>query len=98
MDDDNRLLMLHIKITGSLLFSLLNSVIVVTALAIAYTGLSPWWGAVIIWIVPLPLVLITSGYIIADSLQSSARKQALVALAVFVPTVAVEWYFRFRGI
>jgi hypothetical protein len=38
------------------------------------------------------------GYIVADAVKSSTRKQALVAAGVFVPTAAVEWYFRFQGI
>jgi hypothetical protein len=86
------------RVAGSLVLSLLNLSIVAVALAVGYSGLSPWWAAVVLWTVPLPLVLLTMGYIIADAVKSTTRKQALVALAVFIPTAAVEWYFRFRGI
>jgi len=90
--------MLKLRVAGSLVLSLLNALIVAVALAFGYSGLSPWWAAVVLWIAPLPLVLLTMGYIVADAVKSSTRKQALVAVAVLVPTTAVEWYFRFRGI
>jgi hypothetical protein len=90
--------MLKLRVAGSLVLSLLNALIVAVALAFGYSGLSAWWAAVVLWIAPLPLVLLTMGYIVADAVKSSTRKQALVAVAVLVPTVAVEWYFRFRGI
>jgi hypothetical protein len=47
---------------------------------------------------PLPLVLFTAGYAVADARKSDTRKQALVAAIILLPTAAVEWYFRFRGI
>lgn len=90
--------MLKLKVAGSLVLSLFNTLIVAVALALGYSGLSPWWAAVTLWIIPLPLVLVTTGYIVVDTVKSSTRKQALVAVAVLVPTAAVEWYFRFRGI
>jgi hypothetical protein len=90
--------MLELKVPGSLVFSVLNSLTVAAALAVGYSGLSPWWAAVILWVAPLPLVLFTTGYVVADAVKSSTRKQALVAAAILVPTAAVEWYFRFRGI
>ena len=86
------------RVAGSLVLSVLNALIVAAALAVGYSSLSPWWAAVVLWIVPLPLVLLTTGYVIADTLKSSSRKQALVAAAILVPTAATEWYFRFRGI
>jgi hypothetical protein len=91
-------MMPHLRVAGSLVLSLLNCLVVGVALAVGYSGLSPWWAAVAIWIVPLPLVLMTTGYIVTDAVKSSTRKQSLVALAILVPTVAVEWYFRFTGI
>lgn len=89
--------MLH-RVAGSLVLSLLNFLIVGIALVVAYSGLSPWWAAVVLWTAPMPLVLLTTGYIVADAIKSSTRRQALVATAVLVPTAAVEWYFRFTGI
>jgi len=86
------------KLAGSLVFASLNALIVASALAVGYSGLSPWWAAVSLWIIPLPLVLFTAGYAVADALKSGTRKQALVATIILLPTVAVEWYFRFRGI
>jgi hypothetical protein len=92
------LLMLVLRVAGSLVLSLLNSLIVAAALVVGYSGLSPWWAAATLWVVPLPLFLFTTGYVVADAVKSSTRKQALVAAAILVPTAAVEWYFRFRGI
>jgi hypothetical protein len=89
---------MELRVAGSLVFSLLNSLIVAAALAVGYSGLSPWWAAVTLWVAPMPLVLVTAGYVVADAVKSSTRRQALVAAAILVPTVAVEWYFRFRGI
>ncbi len=83
---------------GSLVLSLLNSLIVAAALAVGYSGLSPWWAAVTLWLAPLPLVLFTAAYVVADAVKPSTRKQAFVAAAILVPTAALEWYFRFRGI
>jgi hypothetical protein len=90
--------MLEFRVAGSLVFSMLNLLLVAAALAVGYSGLSPWWAAVILWVAPLPLVLLTTGYVVADAVKSNTRKQALVAAAILVPTAAVEWYFRFRGI
>ena len=89
--------MLGLRVAGSLVLSLLNLLIVAAALAVGYSGLSPWWAAVILWVVPLPFVIFTTGYVVADAAKSSTRKQAFVAAAILVPTAAVEWYFRFRG-
>ena len=90
--------MLKPRLAGSLVLSSLNALVVVGALAIGYSGLSPWWAAVSLWIIPVPLVLFTTAYVVADAVKSGTRKQALIAAAILVPTVAVEWYFRFRGI
>ena len=90
--------MLELRVAGSIVLALLNSLIVAAALAVGYSGLSAWWAAVILWTVPLPLVVFTAGYVVADAVRSRTRKQALLAAAILVPTVAVEWYFRFRGI
>ena len=90
--------MLKLRVAGSLVLSLLNALIVAVAFAFGYSGLSPWWAAVVLWIVPLPLVLLTTGYVVADAVKSSTRRQVFVAAAILVPTAAVEWYFRFRGI
>jgi len=86
------------KVAGSLFLASLNALIVASALAVGYSGLSPWWAAVSLWIIPLPLVLFTAGYAVADALKSGTRKQALVAAIILLPTAAVEWYFKFRGI
>jgi hypothetical protein len=90
--------MMEFRVAGSLFLSLLNSLMVAAALLVGYSGLSAWWAAVILWVAPMPLVLLTSGYIVADAVRSSTRKQALVAVAILVPTAAAEWYLRFRGI
>jgi hypothetical protein len=87
-----------VRVAGSLVLSLLNSLVVATAIAIGYSGLSPWWAATTLWVVPLPLVVCTTAYMFADALKAATRKQALVALVILIPTVAVEWHFRFRGI
>ena len=87
-----------LRVAGSLVLSLLNCLIVGVAFAVGYSGLSPWWAAVALWTAPLPLVLLTMGYVVADAVKSSTRRQAFVALAILVPTAVVEWYFRFRGI
>ena len=89
---------MNLRLTGSLVLSLLNMLVVVSALAVGYSGVSPWWAAVTLWLVPLPLVIFTTAYVVADVLRSSTRKQALIAAAILTPTAAVEWYFRFRGI
>jgi hypothetical protein len=92
------LLMPKPRLAGSLVLSSLNALVVVAALAAGYSGLSPWWAAVSLWIIPFPLVLFSTAYVVADAIKSGTRKQALIAVGILVPTVAVEWYFRFRGI
>lgn len=89
---------MNFRLAGSLILSLLNMFVVVSALAVGYSGVSPWWAAATLWLVPLPLVLFTTAYVVADVFRSSTRKQALIAAAILAPTAAVEWYFRFRGI
>jgi len=89
---------LKVRVAGSLVLSLLNSIVVATALSVGYSGSSPWWAATALWVVPLPLVVCTTAYLFVDALKSATRKQALVALVILLPTVAVEWHFRFRGI
>jgi len=86
------------KLAGSLVLSSLNALVVVAALAIGYSGLSSWWAAVSLWIIPILLVPFATAYVVADAVKSGTRKQAIIAAAILVPTVAVEWYFRFRGI
>lgn len=90
--------MLKPTLAGSLVLSSLNALVVVAALAIGYSGLSPWWAAVVLWTIPVPLVLFATAYLIADAVKSGTRRQALLAAVILVPTAAVEWYFRFRGI
>lgn len=90
--------MLKPALAGSLVLSSLNAFVVVAALAIGYSGLSPWWAAVALWTIPVPLVLFATAYVVADAVKSGTRKQALIAAAILVPTIAVEWHFRFRGI
>jgi hypothetical protein len=92
------LLMPKPRLAGSLVLSSLNALVVVAALVAGRSGLSPWWTAVSLWIIPLPLVLFSTAYVVADAIRSGTRKQALIAAGILVPTVAVEWYFRFRGI
>ena len=86
------------KLAGSLVLASLNVLIVASALAVGYSGLLPWWSAVSLWIIPLPLVLFTAAYIVADAVKAGTRKQALIAAAILIPTAALEWFFRFRGI
>jgi uncharacterized membrane protein YagU involved in acid resistance len=88
----------NIRVAGSLVLSLLNTLMFSVALAVGYSGVSRWWAAVALWILPLPLLLITTGYIVVDAIKTRTRKQALIAIGVLFPTAAVEWYFRFRGI
>lgn len=85
------------KLAGSLVLASLNALTVASALAVGYSGLSPWWAAVTLWIIPIPLVLFTAAYIVTDVVKGT-RKQAFIAAIILVPTAAVEWYFRFRGI
>jgi hypothetical protein len=87
-----------VRVAGSLVLSLLNSIVVVAALSVGYSGLSPWWAAIALWVVPVPLIVCTTAYLFVDALKLATRKQALVALVILLPTVAVEWHFRFRGI
>lgn len=74
---------MKIRAADSLVLSSFNTLTV--ALALGYSGLSSWWAAVALWIVPLPLVSVTTGYIIVDAVRSSTRKQALVAGSCFPP-------------
>ena len=60
--------------------------------------MSPWWAAVSLWIIPVPLVVFTAAYIVADAVKTGTRRQAFIAAIILVPTAGVEWYFRFRGI
>jgi hypothetical protein len=89
---------LKLRLAGSLVLSLLNSIVVVTALVVGYSGLSPWWAATALWVLPIPLVVCTMAYLFVDAFKTATRKQALLALVILVPTAAVEWHFRFRGI
>jgi hypothetical protein len=84
------------KRAGSLVLASLNALILASALAVGYSGLSPWWAAVSLWIIPVPLVLFTAAYLVA--VKAGTRKQALMAAAILVPTAALEWSFKFRGI
>jgi hypothetical protein len=36
--------------------------------------------------------------VIADAVKLGTRQQAVIAAAILVPTAAVEWHVRFRGI
>jgi len=68
------------------------------ALVLAYIGISPWWGALLIWIVSPPLLLITIAYVVRDLLSAHTRRQAVLAILVLVPVALFVWHWRFRGI
>jgi hypothetical protein len=86
------------NLAGSLVLSGLNAFLAGVALLLGYSGISPWWGALIIWIVSPPLLLFAGAYVIRDLLYVSTRKQALLALVVFIPVVILDWHWRFTGI
>jgi len=86
------------KLAGSLVLASLNALIVAIALAVGYSRLSTWWDTVSLWVIPVPLVLFTAAYIVADAVKQATRRQAFTGAIILVPTAAVEWYFRFRGI
>ena len=67
-------------------------------LRLATAGFRHGWGAVSLWVIPIPLVLFTAAYIVADAVKQATRRDAFTAVIILVPTAAVEWYFRFRGI
>lgn len=75
------------KLAGSLILSSLNALMVAAALLIGYR---PLWTAAL-WLASWPLVLFTAGYIVADVLRPSTRKQAFIAAAILVPTLAEVW-------
>ena len=86
------------NLAGSLVLSGLNAFLAGVALLLGYSGISPWWGALIIWIVSPPLLLSAGAYVIRDLLYVSTRKQALLALVVFIPVAILDWHWRFTGI
>jgi hypothetical protein len=86
------------NVAGSLALSGVNSLICAVALLLGYTGLSPWWGALVIWTISPPLLLFAGAYLIRDVLHSQTRKQALLALALFILVAIVDWNFRITGI
>ena len=83
---------------GSLVLSGLNAFLTGVALLLGYSGISPWCGALVIWIVSPPLLLFAGAYVIRDLLHMSTRKQALLALVVFIPVAILDWHWRFTGI
>ena len=89
---------LTIKTAGSLVLSLLNLFLCILGLSLGFTGLSPDWAAVMIWVVLPPLLLFTIAYFVVDLLKPVTRKQAIVAAILSVPVALVVWHFRFRGI
>jgi hypothetical protein len=86
------------RVADSLVLSALNSFLVGAGLALGYSGVSAWWGAVTLWVCSVPLAIFTATKIVVDVVKPRTRKQAFVASALFAPTAVVEWYFRFRGI
>jgi len=86
------------NLADSLVLSGLNAFLAGVALLLGYSGISPWWGALIIWIVYTPLLLFAGAYVIRDLLYVSTRKQALLALVVFIPVAILDWHWRFTGI
>ena len=77
------------KLAASLVLSSLDALIVCTALLVGY---KPWW-TLALWLAPWPLILVTTGYVVADVLKPSTRKQAFIAAVILGPTVLVVWYF-----
>jgi hypothetical protein len=82
---DNQIMRFSIKTAGSLVLSSVNLFLCAAGLSLAYTRLSPDLGAVIIWLVPPPLLLFTVAYSVADFLKPMTRKQAIVAAFASVP-------------
>ena len=85
-------------LAGSLVLSSLNAILCGAALFVAHTGLSPWWGALVIWIISPPLLLFAGAYVISDLVHVATRKQALLALVLLIPVAVLDWHFRFTGI
>lgn len=81
-----------------MVLSLLSLFLCGVSLLLGYSGLSPWWGALIMWLMSPPLLLFTLAYVVADLLKPSTRKQALIALSLAIPVAVVVWHFRFTGI
>ena len=77
------------KLAASLALSSLNALIVGAALLVGY---KPWW-TLALWLAAWPLILFTTGYVVADVLKPSTRKQAIIAAVILAPTVAVVWHF-----
>jgi len=86
------------NLAGSLVLSALNAFVFGVALLIGYSGISPWWGALMIWIVSAPLTLIAGTYAIRDLFRGSTRKQAVLAIVCLIPIAILVWRWRFRGI
>ena len=86
------------RTADSLLLSFLSGVVSIAALLMGYTGWSPWWGELIMWLACPSLVLYSGGCIISDLLKQNTRRQAIFAAALLIPTAAVVWHFRFRGL
>jgi hypothetical protein len=86
------------ELAGSLFISLLNSLTVIFAIIAGYSGLSEWWAAVVLWVVPFPFFLVALAYIVIDVAKPNTRKQALLASAILAITATIEWHFRCRGI
>jgi len=82
----------------SLTLSLLSGAVCTAAYLLGYSGFSPWWGDLIMWLACPGLVLFTSGSIVSDLLRQETRRQAFIAAVLLVPTAAVVWHFRFRGL
>jgi len=82
----------------SLILSVLSGVVCAAAFLLGYTGVSPWWGALVMWLACPALVLFSSGCIVSDLLKQDTRKQGFVAAALLIPTAAVVWHFRFMGL
>ena len=86
------------NVAGSVVLSGLSAFLLGVALLLGYSGISLWWGALVIWIVSPPLLLITGAYIVHDVLSANTRRQAVLAMLFLIPIAALVWHWRFRGI
>jgi hypothetical protein len=86
------------KTADSLILSVLTALVCGAALLLGYSGFSPSWGKLIMWLACPALVFFSAGYVISDLLKLQTRKQAAFAAVLLIPAAAVVWHFRFKGI
>lgn len=81
----NQTAKLSIKTAGSLVLSSMNLLLCAVALSLGYTGLAPYLGAIIIWLMCPPLFLFSIVYLIVDLFSPTTRKQAIVSVVLSAP-------------